>query len=179
MTVVKMAKPRSGSGMTAYCICDNCGKEFTRARELTTKLKHHFCNRICFKEDRHKVVRIHKTGKKHFSWKGGTKRDGGDYLKTMTKGHPHADDRGYVFQHRLVMERAIGRRLALEEVVHHIDGNGFNNKLSNLMLFSNTTEHMSFHKRIKREKLLPYYDYMGNLQLVNMGTGKFGFQAKT
>jgi len=49
-------------------------------------------------------------------------------------------------EHRVVMERSIGRRLEPWEVVHHKDGNPSNNALSNLEIKEfglHTTEHHS------------------------------------
>lgn len=36
--------------------------------------------------------------------------------------------------------------LSKENVVHHIDGNNRNNNLSNLMVFSNQSDHLKFHR---------------------------------
>ena len=52
--------------------------------------------------------------------------------------------------HRAVMEKHLGRKLNKDEIVHHIDGNKFNNDLSNLMLLSNS-EHAKLHNA-KRNK---------------------------
>ena len=38
------------------------------------------------------------------------------------------------FEHRLIMEKHIGRKLCRRETVHHRDGNRSNNKISNLQL---------------------------------------------
>lgn len=43
---------------------------------------------------------------------------------------------GWDLQHRLVMERHLGRLLASEETVHHKNGVGTDNKLTNLELWS-------------------------------------------
>lgn len=53
----------------------------------------------------------------------------------------------YVFEHQLVMEEALGRFLEPHEMIHHIDGDKLNNKLSNLYLCtgSDATECRSVH----------------------------------
>ncbi len=49
-------------------------------------------------------------------------------------------------EHRLVMEIHLGRRLKRYEVVHHIDGDKFNNNISNLQLMSHK-EHSIIHNQ--------------------------------
>lgn len=46
-----------------------------------------------------------------------------------------ADAQGRVYQHRLVLARALGRPLTADETVHHIDGDRQNNSAANLRLF--------------------------------------------
>jgi len=47
-------------------------------------------------------------------------------------------------EHRIVVERAIGRRLSSDEHVHHINGNRQDNRLENLEVLSNA-EHQRVH----------------------------------
>ena len=58
------------------------------------------------------------------------------YLKELAKGHPYADSYGYVMQHRLVMERHLGRTLGPKERVHHKNGIRDDNRLENLELWN-------------------------------------------
>ncbi len=62
--------------------------------------------------------------------------------------HQFANEKGYVWQHRLVVEKKIGRFLTKEEVVHHIDTKKGNNNLKNLMIFPTQRDHMRFHSKI-------------------------------
>ena len=76
--------------------------------------------------------------------KGGIRRKGG-YILELCHGHPAADRWGYVYQHRLVMERHLGRLLTQGEIVHHLDGDKANNDLSNLELLRQS-DHVRLHE---------------------------------
>lgn len=56
--------------------------------------------------------------------------------------------KGFVLEHRLVMESYMGRELSSKEDVHHIDFNTLNNSLNNLMLLSKN-EHTRLHHLLK------------------------------
>ena len=98
-------------------------------------------------EARAKIARA-KQGAQNPEWKGGVRKKG-CYLLELCHGHPAADRWGYVYQHRLVMERILGRYLTPHEVVHHLDGNPLNNDPANLWLLSHG-EHKRLHHRISR-----------------------------
>lgn len=67
------------------------------------------------------------------------------YLVEHCPEHPACSSNGYVYSHRVVMEKKLGRYLTGTEVVHHIDGDTHNNSLSNLMLLKSNTEHRRIH----------------------------------
>jgi hypothetical protein len=68
--------------------------------------------------------------------------DKSGYILIYKPDHPQARGRGYVREHRLVVEAAIGRYLKTSEVVDHIDGSKDNNQLSNLRVFQTNADHL-------------------------------------
>ena len=63
------------------------------------------------------------------------------YIAVSMPNHPFARKGGSVLEHRLVMEKKIGRYLTPIERVHHIDGDTINNHPDNLELFDNPSKH--------------------------------------
>ena len=68
----------------------------------------------------------------------------GRYIRVKIPCHPSADIKGYVMEHRLIMEGLIGRFLLPSEEVHHIDRNGRNNAPYNLKLLDGS-KHRHLH----------------------------------
>jgi hypothetical protein len=56
----------------------------------------------------------------------------------------------WILEHRYVVENFLKRKLKTEEVVHHINGDKWDNHIENLMLFPSQKDHQSFHNKIKR-----------------------------
>lgn len=82
-------------------------------------------------------------GSKHYNWKGGRILDHG-YWFILMPDHPFANSKGYVREHRLVVEKRKGRYLMPWEQVHHINGNKLDNRSENLMLFVSNSKHKSY-----------------------------------
>lgn len=101
---------------------------------------------VSFAMIRHNIPRPPKhsaPGHLNGSWKGGRQNDGDGYILVYSPNHPHRTRAGYVREHRLVMERILGRYLLPTEVMDHIDGNRSNNDPANLRVFASNREHLA------------------------------------
>jgi hypothetical protein len=100
-------------------ICFTCGKEFWREPSRAYCVGKKYCSDDCNKS----------------RWIGGKRLDGDGYMLIRDYGHhPNAPKNGYLFEHRLVMEKYLGRYLGKDETVHHINGVRDDNRIENLEL---------------------------------------------
>lgn len=107
------------------CICDCGNTVYTAGNHLREgKTKSCGCFRLDFLKSR--------SGTSAANWKGGKKLHQG-YVYIRCVEHPAAN-KGYVFEHRLVMERALGRYLHPDETIHHKNGIRDDNRPENLEL---------------------------------------------
>src|SRR3990167_5626043 len=84
----------------------------SRLGELTNKGVNPTCSTKC--------SGFLRSGDRNSNWSGGRYIDRNGYLHvTPPAGHPARDKRGYVLEHRLAMEKHVGRFLEPWEVVHH------------------------------------------------------------
>lgn len=127
--------------------CIICKKEFFVWRS-TKPQNGKFCSLKC----RSKHRRIFHSGENSFAWKGGKYKDKHGYIYIYSPNHPFKNSSNRVFEHRVVMEKHIGRYLNKEEVVHHINGIVDDNRIENLMLFPNNIAHLNYHKFIRHSK---------------------------
>ena len=82
-------------------------------------------------------------GKPSRNWKGGRYVQDG-YIFVWIPSHPSAK-KGYVSEHRLMVEQHIGRYLTSKEIVHHI-GEKNDNRITQLILFKNCGYHLQHHR---------------------------------
>ena len=92
-----------------------------------------------------------KFGKKSYTWKGGRGKNGKGYIRINCPHHPSACG-GRVYEHRLVMEKYLGRYLHPWETVHHENGIKDDNRIENLKLLPGN-EHNAKVQEIYKENL--------------------------
>lgn len=82
------------------------------------------------------------------NWKGGKFISDG-YVWIYTPEHPNANraNRGYIAEHRLVMEEHLGRYLETDEIVHHKNEVKDDNRIENLEVMSRE-EHGHLHAKL-------------------------------
>ncbi len=79
-------------------------------------------------------------------WKIKKHASAGKYFYAFVPEHPKANKHGYVYEHRIIMENSIRRLLRSNEVVHHKNGDGKDNRIDNLELLT-ASEHQKLHAR--------------------------------
>lgn len=96
--------------------------------------------------------KLDRKGKKNSNWRGGKIKTYEGYIQIHKPDHPYKNNYGYILEHRLVMENKIGRYLERTEIVHHINKKVDDNRIENLQLFKNHSEHQKHHAKIRRSK---------------------------
>lgn len=129
------------------------------------------CNKILYKTNISGLCHAHgqKKGKDHYrkkgmfigenagNWQGGRRINAQGYIEILSPGHPNAQKyTNYVVEHRLIVEKYIGRYLKKSEDVHHINNNRTDNSIYNLMLFNGRSSHRRYEcgSNVNKEEIL-------------------------
>lgn len=124
--------------------CLTCNKDFNIYPSYEKYGRGRFCSKRCA-----------RTGKFASRWIGGKRINHNGYIVIRMPNHPNAVN-GYIFEHRLIMEKKLGRILKPNEIVHHIDHDKLNNDFSNLIILSKK-EHNLQHTKDGRICIFPEY----------------------
>ena len=81
------------------------------------------------------------------NWKGGVIYERGYRLIFIPEYNTNTSC-SYEYEHRLIMEKHLGRKLKSTEIIHHINGIRDDNRIENLMLFKSNSEHRDFHANL-------------------------------
>lgn len=73
---------------------------------------------------------------------GAKYRDKYGYIQVYYPSHPRSNTTGCVYEHILIMESHLGRYTTVKETVHHINGVRSDNRIENLQLYSDQSEHL-------------------------------------
>lgn len=118
--------------------CTHCGIMFTPKRKEQT-----YCSRSCASVKKGKSRYGQKTGPQHGKVYS-RKKDKDGYFRVYAGLHPFACGRLMIFEHVMLMELSINRKLLSTEVVHHINHVRSDNRMENLQLMTRK-EHCRLH----------------------------------
>lgn len=65
----------------------------------------------------------------------------------------------FVFEHILIAEKSLGKKLPEKAEIHHLDGNPSNNESINLVICPSHSYHMLLHRRTRALKACGYVDW--------------------
>ena len=123
--------------------CSKCLFKIRRGKNHPMFGKHHTkkSKKIIGKKSKQKFTKqyLNKIKQKH---RGNKKRDINGYILIKDYKHINANLHNDILEHILLMSKNLKRPIKKGEIVHHINFIRNDNRLSNLYLFPNTSEHL-------------------------------------
>ncbi len=160
----------SGHAKRLWSACEECGKERWQRIKAKGMPEFKLCNACARRGERSyiwgkKGKLSHNWGRKggkSANWKGGRSYKDGRariYLYPDDFFYPMANPKvHYVYEHRLVIARYLGRLLQPWEIVHHKNGDKDDNRIENLELSTRGAHTCSHNKGYKDGYNQGYYD---------------------
>ncbi len=107
-----------------------------------------------------RFVRGHNLrGKNHHAWSGGRYISGAGYVRVQIEQHPRRSSAGYIFEHILVVEKALGRYLPKGAVIHHANGRRAQNNNKNIVLCESRGYHLLIEARTRAFRASGHANY--------------------
>lgn len=146
--------------------CDWCGKEFERLECYMKGKKHCFCSRQCLADFSSKSknpaayaelkdlsgVSTHMKKLNEDMNSARMTIETRKKLRNARLGKGECNGYSKIYgnlAHRVIAEQMLGRPLTQNEVVHHRDGNRYNNEPENLVVFPTAGDHARFHNQFR------------------------------